>query len=189
MTDLYFTSDTHFSHKNVIQYSNRPFNSVEEMDETLIQNWNAVVKPSSTIWHLGDFCLGQQSKILEILQRLNGHKHLILGNHDKRIVSNPQEFMGVGLFESVQYYKELDLKPLTILFHYSARTWNKAHYGTHYLYGHSHGSSRPWGKSVDVGVDATAISPEYRPYHLCEIRNYLKNKGFVKMDHHQERPQ
>lgn len=79
----YFTSDTHFSHTNIIKYCNRPFKSVEEMDEVLIANWNSVVKKTDQVFHLGDF--GYNYKIA---QRLNGHKHLIWGNHDRKLRNN-----------------------------------------------------------------------------------------------------
>lgn len=79
----YFTSDTHFGHKNVIGYCNRPYASVEEMNEALIANWNARVQPGDTIYHLGDFAMGQKTLHRGFLERLQGHKILIRGNHDQ----------------------------------------------------------------------------------------------------------
>ena len=77
---VFVTSDTHFGHANIIKYCNRPFDSVEEMDEALVQNWNSVVKAGDKVYHLGDVTM--TSKALDIMSRLNGRKVLIRGNHD-----------------------------------------------------------------------------------------------------------
>ena len=92
---IYFISDTHFNHRNCIWHNNRPFKNVEEMDAQLIKNWNRVVKNNDEIYHLGDFAWQvSPTRLKEIMEQLNGHKHLILGNHDKekmmeRYVSAP----------------------------------------------------------------------------------------------------
>lgn len=83
MSKVFITSDTHFGHTNIIKYCNRPFTSAEEMDEQLIKNWNSVVGPDDVVIHCGDFALyHDKEKIAEVVQRLNGRKILILGNHD-----------------------------------------------------------------------------------------------------------
>lgn len=181
---IHFTSDTHWFHSSVLRYSNRPFADVTEMDEALIENWNSVVKPKDTVYHLGDVAFGKRSKIKTLLERLNGHKHLILGNHDREIEKRPAELTGTGLFESIQHYKELRQDPLIVMFHYSGRTWNKAHYGSIMLYGHSHGSSKPYGRSLDVGVDCKEVTNEYRPISLDEVLEYMRTREYVKMDRH-----
>lgn len=79
----FFTSDTHFWHKNIIRYSNRPFDSVEEMNEAIIDNWNSVVGPDDTVFHLGDVALGPWSEWAGTLSRLNGYKILVVGNHER----------------------------------------------------------------------------------------------------------
>ena len=83
MGNIWWTSDTHFYHANVIKYSKRPFANVEEMNAALVRNWVAVVQPGDTIYHLGDFSFGRKEQNEALLQQLHGHKHLILGNHDK----------------------------------------------------------------------------------------------------------
>lgn len=77
---VYFTSDTHFYHSNIIGFCKRPFKNVEDMNETLIGNWNRVVSQDDIVFHLGDFCLGGSHEWTKILNRLNGKIYLILGN-------------------------------------------------------------------------------------------------------------
>ena len=81
---VFFTSDTHFNHTNIIRFCSRPFKDVEHMNETLIANWNRVVGPDNIVFHLGDFCLGGSAEWTKILKRLNGKIYLIAGNHDMK---------------------------------------------------------------------------------------------------------
>ena len=81
MTEFYI-ADTHFFHNNIIRYCNRPYASVEEMNEALIDNWNKTVQPNDTIRIVGDFAFGGKQRLLEVMPRLNGNKILIHGNHD-----------------------------------------------------------------------------------------------------------
>lgn len=82
MIDTYFISDTHFGHKNILEYEKeaRPFDSLEEMNEKIIENWNKTVRPKDVVFHLGDFAFGKFN--INIAERLNGRKKLVLGNHD-----------------------------------------------------------------------------------------------------------
>lgn len=80
---IFVIADTHFGHENIIQYCNRPFRSVDEMDNALIKNWNAAVTQQDTIIHLGDFMIGRKERCKEIVKQLNGKKILIKGNHDR----------------------------------------------------------------------------------------------------------
>lgn len=82
MNNTWFTSDTHFGHTNILEYEKeaRPFSSLEEMHERLIDNWNSVVRPNDTVYHLGDFCFGKKN--IDIAGRLQGKKRLVMGNHD-----------------------------------------------------------------------------------------------------------
>lgn len=81
---LWFTSDTHWFHQKIIEFCNRSFVSVEEMNEKLIENWNSVVNPTDTVFHLGDFCFGGSQAWNSVLDRLNGNILLIKGNHDEK---------------------------------------------------------------------------------------------------------
>lgn len=94
---IYFISDTHFYHSNIMKYCNRPFKDINEMNETIIHNWNKVVTNDDTIYHLGDFCLSNDDEMKNIFNRLNGNKILIRGNHDRK---------------SVKFYEDIGFKVL-----------------------------------------------------------------------------
>lgn len=83
---IYFISDTHFYHTNIIKYCNRPFTSVNEMNKTIMDNWNSTVKDNDTIYVLGDFCLSLDTEMIDIFNKLKGNKILIRGNHDRKSV-------------------------------------------------------------------------------------------------------
>ncbi|GFN32997.1 metallophosphoesterase [Paenibacillus xylaniclasticus] len=83
MQNIFFTSDHHFGHKGIIDFESRPFTSVDEMNEFMIEKWNAVVGKNDKVFHLGDFSFLNQEKTAAIVARLNGRKYLILGNHDR----------------------------------------------------------------------------------------------------------
>ena len=111
----YFTSDTHFNHTNIIGFCNRPFKDVEQMNETLIANWNSVIGQDDTVFHLGDFCLGGAAEWTKILDRLNGKIFLIMGNHDLKNIR--QGF--VQRFEHVAMQMHIEIgKQRIYLCHY-----------------------------------------------------------------------
>ena len=91
---IYFIADTHFNHANIIKYCNRPFKNTCEMNEYIIQKWNSVVKNDDIVYHLGDVGYGALQEIKEILQRLNGTKILLRGNHDFKIGTNTWKKLG-----------------------------------------------------------------------------------------------
>src|SRR5580704_9069979 len=136
---VYFTSDNHFGHSGARGLYRRPFNSVSEMDQQMIDRWNALVKQDDVIWHLGDFAVRQtEERVTRLLTALNGQKHLITGNNDNAaVVSCP-------LWASVQSYVEttVDGKAL-VLCHYPFRTWRDMGKGSIKLHGHSHGKLKP----------------------------------------------
>lgn len=183
--DTWFISDTHFGHANIIKYSKRPYKDVDEMNEMMIQEWNKLVKPEDNVHHNGDFAFMPVDKLEKLLWRLNGNIHLVLGNHDKEIVKNKNRLLKQGKFNTIQNYNELKLNgQMIVLFHYGLRVWNKSHHGSILLYGHSHGSLPPYGKSVDIGVDCKEITKEYRPIHLDEVLKYMNKRETPVVDHH-----
>lgn len=152
MQNFWFTSDTHYGHDNIRRYCDRPFSSVEEMDEIIIQNHNALVKPNDIVFHLGDFSFTDPVPYLE---RLNGRKHIIKGNHDYRRLNQLKHFVWA---KDTAMVKVGDSH--VWLSHYAHRTWNRRHYGVGHLYGHNHGTLRgTCGKSFDIGVDVWGYAP------------------------------
>lgn len=87
----YIISDTHFNHSNIIKYCNRPFNSVVEMNDAIINNWNNIVNNNDIVYHLGDFFLGSKYDLKDIVDKLNGTIYLIRGNHDRLSVKSYED--------------------------------------------------------------------------------------------------
>lgn len=179
MSNVFFISDTHFGHTNVIKYSNRPFASVEEMDEALIANWNAVVKPGDRIYHLGDFTFHRPEKAQHILSRLSGQKYLIRGNHDWSIQKWAKGFLWMRDMEMLKVGTQK-----IFLSHYAMRVWDCSHHGAWNLHGHSHGTlpRLPGYKQADMGVDCWG----YRPVPFEEIQAEMAQIRFLPVDHHGE---
>lgn len=178
MPAVWFTSDTHYGHTNVIGYSKRPFASVEEMEEGLVARFNECVQPRDTVYHLGDFAW-REDVALRVLGRLRGQIHLIAGNHDHTKVRKlPQ-------WASVQHYLEIKLGGQhLVLCHYAMRVWNRAHHGSLMLYGHSHGNLPGNSQSHDVGVDVW----DCRPVSLDEIMARMATlEPWKPVDHHRPR--
>jgi calcineurin-like phosphoesterase family protein len=126
-----FTADTHFGHANILRYqaATRPFKDLNHMHEAIIANWNRVVKPTDTVYHLGDFGFGPAVRLAR--KRLNGKIRLILGNHDKFGLED------AGIFESIDTLKLVDVDGQRIvLCHYAMRTWQFQSKGAWQLYGH-----------------------------------------------------
>lgn len=188
----HFTSDNHWFHRNIIKYSNRPFESVEDMTEKMIKLWNKQVNPDDTVYHLGDFAFGKIEQIEELIPKLNGHLTMITGNHDKEVKKNRRRLLDSGLVDNIYGEHELYVNGQFIcLYHYGCRVWNKSHHGSWHLFGHSHGSLPPFGKSVDVGFDAPFVTgkAEYRPLSFYEIKDFMDKQVSEVVDHHGDREQ
>lgn len=168
-TAKYYTADTHFGHQLMLAdvATARPFPYVRAMDEALIENWNAVVKPGDLVYHLGDFAfgLGDPERVQHIFDRLQGRKILILGNHDyiKRNRVHPV-IAGLGWEDVAQHYETTDEGERVFLSHYAQRTWPGAHKGGWHFYGHNHGKLAPLGRSRDVGVDCPDVGYSPRTF-------------------------
>ncbi len=180
------TSDLHLGHINILKYCNRPFNTVEEMDEAIIDRWNGVVTQKDTVYIIGDFSFYKdQQKTVDVLKKLNGaEKHLILGNHDRHLKAWVKE-----KFTSCSDYKEIYVpddeaygkKQFIVLMHYAMRVFNKSHHGAIQLYGHSHGSLPGNSQQLDVGVDCW----DYTPASYEQIKERLKTlKPYRNEDGH-----
>lgn len=181
MSDIHFSSDHHLGHTNIIRYCNRPFKTVKEMDDTLIENWNRKVKPGDTVYHIGDFALVRNpQEVCNYVRRLNGQVHLIHGNHDRFVKQKRPDNYG---FAEITTYKEIKVgEQRIILCHYAFKTWRGSHRGTWNLHGHSHGSlPRDFKmKQLDVGVDCW----NYHPISYEEVAKEMEKHQFVPVDHH-----
>lgn len=158
--NVWFTSDNHFNHENVIKYCNRPFSGVEDMNAVMISNWNAKVRPQDFIFCVGDFGFGTKESLKKIFAQLNGQKCLIKGNHDKESLA-----LGWQWIKDYHEFRIKDFDSKIILSHYAMRVWNGSHHGSLMLYGHSHGNLPGNSQSTDVGVDCW----DYAPCNLDQI--------------------
>lgn len=154
MAEIFFTSDTHFGHTNIIKHCNRPYTCKEEMDEDIVKKWNDRVSKNDIVYHLGDVTW-YGPKGAEILGRLKGTKHLMLGNHDSlRVIGN--------YFEDILDYKRLCPRNnlQLILMHYPIQSWHLKERGSIHLHGHTHGNIDNTGLlRFDIGVDCCNMAP------------------------------
>ncbi len=175
--DYWFSSDFHFSHKNIIKYSNRPFKTIEEHDDVLISNFNSKVNPKDVVYFLGDFAFGRREHGIKLRNRLNGNINFIKGNHDE--LACKINYM----FASFRDVAKININKQKIwLSHYAHRVFPCQHYNAWHLYGHSHGSlpDDPNSLSMDVGVDCN----NYFPFNYEEIKILMGKKTFKPIDHH-----
>lgn len=166
---IYYTSDLHLGHKNIIEYEDRPFKDIYEMNIGLIKNWNDTVKPKDEVYILGDLAFVGNPLPLDILmnyiKQLNGKIHLIRGNHDTWV---DKKGFNPRLFESIDYYKEIkDTGKDIILCHYPIEDWNGMNYGSIHLHGHLHSNPTELYREnrFNVGVD----NWNYKPVSLKEV--------------------
>jgi len=159
---IWFTSDLHLGHLKIIEYSNRPFSSVEEMDNKIIDNWNSIISQNDTVYHLGDFCFNNRQKYN---QRLNGNIIFIKGSHDKG-TTHPY----LIIIEPKNLLDEYGNQRTIVLCHYAMRSWPLSHYASWHLFGHHHGKLEPYGLSFDVGIDCW----NYFPISLDTVESKMK---------------
>lgn len=177
---VFFTSDTHFHHANIIQFCHRPWGDVTTHDYALIQNWNRVVPKDGIVFHLGDFIMTSNIEwTKELLSKLNGQIYLIMGNHDYHNRMNRQVIR--DLFENRVYdIVEIVLSDYYrfIMCHYPMLYWRR---GSYHLHGHVH--SGPYSLAsekvpehymrYDVGVD----NNNYEPVSFEDLTEiFLKKK-------------
>jgi len=228
MSNIYFTSDTHYGHTNIAGKSvskwkegYRHYNSVKEMNDDLVKGINKTVKEDEVLFHLGDWSFGGIDNVWNFRKQLRcRHIHLILGNHDHHIEENtvlpncifsepfggivvdgdpkqygvlkpgdgeyPNYVQAQRLFSSVSHYKEVKTSAgIFVLSHYGHRVWHGSHKGWIHLYGHSHDSLPPYGKSMDIGIDtAIRMFGDPRPFSLPEIIDFANQLPLEFPDHH-----
>ena len=182
---IWFTSDTHFGHNNIMKFCQRPWKTVEEMDNALIQNWNSVVGENDIVFHLGDFAFAPNWRWKELLGKLNGRIYLIIGNHD---VSRWPGDKVMELFERVENQMLLKIDGYKVyLNHFPflcyAGTYRNPKIASMQLFGHVHMHDNSVGKDderlqclfpyqYDVGVD----NNNYTPISWEEVREKICNQ-------------
>ena len=185
----WYTSDLHFGHHNIIRYSGRPFVDVEDMNESLIDRWNAVVGDSDEVWVLGDVALGGWRETLPAtVPRLRGHKILVPGNHDRCWVGSKhgdrhrQAFLDAG-FDDIVDSPPLQniIRRSVLLCHFPYRDADKTDLryvehrprdrGNWLVHGHVHEKWRQNGRQINIGVDVW----DYTPVHEDTVAELIGN--------------
>jgi len=177
--NLFFTSDTHFFHRSVISFCDRPYKNVEEMNYALIENWNKVVGVDDIVFHLGDIALGgSNKKVSQVLNKLNGKIYLVTGNHDYKILRTRYIRNRFEDISDLCVIKVTDLDALygvqkLVLSHYPMCSWEAKERGSIQLFGHTHGSFKNHhNNQIEVGVDVQ----NYQPVSYNDVMIQIKNQ-------------
>ena len=179
---IYLTSDQHWSHRNILKYCPRPYSTVEEMEEKIIANHNAIVGKDDTVYNLGDFCW-KPADVPRIVSRLNGKQILITGNHDschpmhKNADKEKQKYLDAG-FAEVHHQIELDE---FVLNHFPYEqvdfednrfdSWRAKNQGKWLICGHVHQSFKIKNNMINVGVDVW----DYKPVSIEKVREAIEH--------------
>lgn len=171
---IFFTSDTHFYHENIIRFCNRPFSNVEEMNSTMIERWNAKVPKDGLVFHLGDFAWGGLNKYKQIREQLNGDIVLIKGNHEWRNgPQNESDYEKLFLHTTQQLFIEIEKRKIYlnhVPFLCYGGTYRNDSDLIYQAFGHVHSNPSMIGKDLtrlsmlfptqyDVGVDNNNFEP------------------------------
>lgn len=162
---IHFTADTHFFHRNIIDFCKRPWYSVDEMNEGLIERWNSRIKPTDQVYHLGDVIFGGSEKMMQVLPRLNGIKYLVPGNHDneKQLAKHFEHILPPIFNLKWEGHR-------FVLCHFPLLSWENRQHGWYHLHGHTHGAIRNYPRDtgdyhgnsfriLDVGCDCHDWAP------------------------------
>lgn len=162
---VYFISDTHFDHKNIIRLAGRPFQELDEMNTTLIDNWNATIPEDGLVFILGDFCWSSDpNRWKKLLLKLNGKKVLIKGNHDDYKVLEKVEDQFITIRERL----ELRVNGTRLMLdHYPMKEWSGSYHGVYSLYGHIHEKDFPNAKPQQYNLSVERN--DYRPISWFEL--------------------
>lgn len=185
---VYFWSDLHFFHGNILKYQpNRPWASVEEMNEAIVENWNNKVPGNSITFVLGDVALGGKNRgndVANLLRRINSQILLVPGNHDNYIFDNKECMRQMRVLPPLKEISVIDgsERQHVVLCHFPILSWHRYAQGAFHLFGHTHGNltTNP-GLSMDVGIDT---NPRQEPYSFAEIKQIMSKKKIEFVDHH-----
>lgn len=170
---IFFTSDTHFYHHNIIKFEEgyHDFKSIRDHDEKIIENWNKKVPKDAIVFHLGDFALAGTSKICNTVDRLNGQIKLILGNHDEIKGLAKEKFFSIDkdLYIRVTDEDVQDGYQHIHLYHYPLISWPGVYHGAWCLHGHTHQTNYLHGKQLNVGV----VNHNYEPLSYKDVKTIM----------------
>lgn len=170
MSNIYFISDLHLQHKNIIDYCNRPFNTVDEMNSALIERWNSIITDDDIVFFVGDFCLGSKDDFIHFTSLLKGQKHFFFGNHDRISKSN---VLNAG-WETAQHTLNLTYKGQKIrIQHYPTADVPD---DTILIYGHVH--DKPASELPHKSFCVSAERLDYRPVTIDYILEHLDYQNF-----------
>ena len=168
-----YISDLHFGHANVIKFDDRPFADVDEMDRTMIALWNGKVKADDHVYIIGDFWFRGEKPADWYLRQLQGHKYLIIGNHDGAMLANEAAMAHFESVDKMRYVKDGDRH--ISLCHFPLAEWNGYYKGNWHIYGHIHGrqdETYTFMKTKERALTAAACINKYTPASVEElIRN------------------
>ncbi len=164
---IFFTSDTHYGHKKVLEYSKRPFPDVESMERELVARWNSVVGHDDVVYHLGDFAFQRPRTFPALIGRLNGCEiHIVPGNHDNKDVRKKLAKCDRVIMEPMYVRLKVPSHRI-ILCHFPIESWDQMKHGSIHIHGHSHGGSRQVPNRFDAGVDCNDFTPRSLDYFLA----------------------
>ena len=177
MKKIWFTSDLHHAHNKIIDICKRPC-KVEDHTQWLIDSINTYVKKKDILYLLGDVSFAKKPEAEVFLNKLNGEKFLIVGNHDKSLEHAPQ-FTQIKQIKDFTYGR-YGLNIHIVLMHYPCISWNRKIYGSWHLYGHVHGRYVNKGLSFDVGIDNNdlthSVNCYHKPINLYEVVMLMNEK-------------
>ena len=157
----WITSDLHFGHTNILKFCPqtraRFKNDVNYMNEAMVQEWNSMVQPDDLVYILGDVAFLPAQKAREYMDRCNGRKILVQGNHDRKLLKDPGFRM---CFEEIHHYLDINYNGhKCVMFHYPIAEWDQMHRGALHFHGHLHGgtSGLEAFRARDMGMDATGM--------------------------------
>jgi calcineurin-like phosphoesterase family protein len=197
--NVYFTSDWHLFHNNVLKFDKRPYDNVHDMHLDIEEKWNDLITEDDIVIYLGDLSFARREDnqyVLDMMNRLKGTIHFVMGNHDKiddikKITkfSSVQDFLEVRIthFAESPYHVGVMEKVETLFncFHYPIFSWNKKHHGSYHVHGHCHGGLHHGEEDgyytnkrvIDVGC----MLHNYTPISYTEVMEKLKHVKIEKL--------
>lgn len=176
MANIWLISDTHFNHNKDFIWKARGFNSVEEMNTAIIENWNSAIKPDDIVYHLGDIIMGDLNAGIKIIKQLNGNINLAIGNHDTD--TRIKAFKDLSNIKDIQFgYRLNHSKKKFFLTHYQTLTGNFDNSKTYSIHGHTH-SPNPFCEydlMYNVNCEAHNCCPVAWEDMLLDIKNHKIN--------------